>query len=399
MTPSSGAGRATENTVTGAAIEGQPGNVVQPAVTYCTNIHPGESWPEIFSAVRLHAPVVKERVSPGIPFPIGLRVSGRAAHEISLKEAAGFHRWCLEEGFFITTINGFPYGTFHHAPVKQSVYLPDWRFVERLDYTKKLAELLSMWLPEGMTGSISTVPVGFRPCNSRETFPVVKKHIRAAIDYLSHLAEKTGREILLSMEPEPGCVLETTGDVVEFFARLALSPAQQARLAVCYDCCHQALQFESPAATLKLLAYNDIKIGHVQVSSALRLAEPRIDLLKDFHEPCYLHQTVGRKKSGALLRYDDLDLAISAAPADVEEWRVHFHVPVFVDKTKDCGSTRFFLEEILSLFPAHLVLEVETYTWTILPPELQGGSVTDCLIREIEWVTEILGSTHERFGG
>ncbi len=393
MTPSIGACPATKNKVSGAISEGRQGNAGQPAITYCTNIHPGESWPDIFSAVRLHAPVVKERLSPELPFPIGLRLSGRAAHEITLKEAAGFHRWCREEGFYVATVNGFPYGTFHHAPIKQSVYLPDWRFVERLDYTKKLAELLSIWLPEGMTGSISTVPVGFRPCISREDFPTVKKHIRAALDFLDHLAQNTGREILLSMEPEPGCVLETTGDVVEFFARLALPPTQQARLAVCYDCCHQALQFESPAASLELLAHNDIRIGHVQVSSALRLADPQIGLLKHFQEPCYLHQTVGRKKSGELLRYDDLDLAISAAPADVEEWRVHFHVPVFMDKTRDCGSTRFFLEEILPLFPAHLGLEVETYTWTILPPELQGGSVTDCLIREIEWVAEIIGST------
>ncbi len=393
MTPSIGACRPTKNQVSTAVSEGRQGNAGQPAITYCTNIHPGESWPEIFSAVRLHAPVVKARLSPDAAFPIGLRLSGRAAHAITLEEAAGFHRWCREEGFYVATVNGFPYGTFHHAPVKQSVYLPDWRFVQRLDYTKKLAELLSIWLPEGMTGSISTVPVGFRPCISREDLPTVKKHIRAALDFMGHLAQNTGREILLSMEPEPGCVLETSGDVVEFFARLALPPTQQARLAVCYDCCHQALQFESPAASLKLLAHNDISIGHVQVSSALRLADPQIGLLKRFHEPCYLHQTVGRKKSGELLRYDDLDLAIAAAPADVEEWRVHFHVPVFMDKTRDCGSTRFFLEEILPLFPPHLGLEVETYTWTILPPELQGGSVTDCLIREIEWVAEQIGST------
>ena len=156
------------------------------------------------------------------------------------------------------------------------------------------------------------------------------------------------------MEPEPGCVLETTHDVIDFFARLELSPTQQARLAVCYDCCHQALQFESPAESLKLLADNGIRIGHVQVSSALRLRNPDISFLKRFQESCYLHQTVGRKSDGELLRYDDLDPAISAAPSDVdgvEEWRVHFHVPVFMEAVQECGSSRFFLEEILPLFP------------------------------------------------
>jgi sugar phosphate isomerase/epimerase len=371
--------------------DGETSAATLPAITYCTNIHPGESWQEIFSAVRQHAPVVKKQLSPDALFPIGLRLSGRAALEMSLDDAGDFLRWCREEEFYVATVNGFPYGTFHHAPVKQSVYLPDWRFTERLDYTKKLAELLAVWLPDGMTGSISTVPVGFRSCINREDFPVVKKHIVEALDFLDRLAQKTGREILLSMEPEPGCVLETTHDVVELFARLGLSQTQRSRLAVCYDCCHQALQFESPKESLKLLSYNDIKIGHVQVSSALRLANPDITLLKRFQESCYLHQTVGRKKDGQLLRYDDLDPAIFASPLDIEEWRVHFHVPVFIDNLQECGSSRFFLEEILPLFPKDVMLEVETYTWTILPPDLQCGSVTDCLIRELEWVAKTIG--------
>jgi sugar phosphate isomerase/epimerase len=373
------------------ASGGKTSTAVLPAISYCTNIHPGESWHEIFSAVRQHAPVVKKRVSPDAPFPIGLRLSGRAALEMSLEDADDFHRWCGEKGFYVATVNGFPYGTFHHEPVKQAVYLPDWRFTERLDYTKKLAELLAVWLPDGMTGSISTVPVGFRSCISDEDFPIVKRNIVEAIDYFDDLSQRTGREILLSMEPEPGCVLETTHDVVELFARLRLSPTKRARLAVCYDCCHQALQFESPKESLKLLAQNDIRIGHVQVSSALRLESPDIKLLKSFQESCYLHQTVGRKKDGRLLRYDDLDPAIVASPLDVEEWRVHFHVPIFIDKLEECGSSRFFLEEILPLFPKEVMLEVETYTWTILPPDLQCGTVTDCLIRELEWVAKTIG--------
>jgi sugar phosphate isomerase/epimerase len=364
-----------------------------PALTYCTNIHPGESWQEIFSAVRQYAPVVKKRISPDALFSIGLRLSCRAANEISPSDAEDFQSWCRVEGFYVATLNGFPYGTFHHAPVKQSVYLPDWRFVERLNYTKKLADLLAIWLPDGMTGSISTVPVGFRTCINREDSRAVEKHLQAALDHLDKLAQKTGKEILLSMEPEPGCVLETTMDVIHFFTSFFLSPTQRAHLAVCYDCCHQALQFESPTESLKLLADNAIRIGHVQVSSALRLMDQEIGLLKRFQESCYLHQTVGRRADGELLRFDDLDLAIAASPRDVEEWRVHFHVPVFMDKTQECGSTRFFLQQILPLFPERLVLEVETYTWTILPPELQGGTVTDCLTREIEWVAKTIGKT------
>ncbi len=375
-----------------------PGEIMfsaPPVLTYCTNIHPGETWREIFTAVRQHAPVVKKSVSPDTLFPIGLRLSGRAANELSLSEAGDFRNWCRQEGFYVATLNGFPYGTFHHAPVKQAVYLPDWRSVERLNYTRKLADLLAIWLPDGMIGSISTVPIGFRSCISREDLPTVERHLQAALDHLDLLAQIHGKEILLSLEPEPGCVLETTVDVVRFFGDLVLSSSQRAYLAVCYDCCHQALQFEDPAESLKLLAENNIRIGHVQVSSALRLPDPQISLLKGFQESCYLHQVVGRTADGELLRFDDLEPAISAGPGGVVEWRVHFHVPVFMDKTKECGSTRFFLQQILPLFPERLVLEVETYTWTILPAELQGGTVTDCLIRELEWVAKTIGKRNE----
>lgn len=358
---------------------------VLPVITYCTNIHPGESWQEIFTAVSRYAPVVKKRVAPDAPFPLGLRLSGRAARDMTLEDARNFHAWCREEGFYVRTVNGFPYGTFHHAPVKESVYLPDWRFPERLAYTGKLAELLSLWLPEGMTGSISTVPVGFQAAITPEDLPRTQKYISGALDVLDRIAQRTGKEILLAMEPEPGCVLETTPDILDFFARLDLTRSQRPFLAVCFDCCHQALQYENPAESLALLAENAIRIGHVQVSSALRLQHPDISHLQRFREPCYLHQTVGRRSDGELVRYHDLDPAISAAPADMEEWRVHFHVPVFMDRTAECGSTRYFLEEILPLFPPDVPLEVETYTWTVLPPDLRTGTVTDSIIREIEW--------------
>ncbi len=374
------------------AGDGPSQSLADKPLTYCTNIHPGESWQEIFAAVRDSAPVVKKRISPHRPFPLGLRLSAAAAWEIDGGAAAQFHRWCRQEGLYVASVNGFPYGTFHHAPVKQEVYLPDWRQAERLDYTKKLAQLLSIWLPEDMVGSISTVPVGFRTDIGKEDFDSVRENLGRALDFLHRLAEASGKEILLSMEPEPGCVLETVDDVVAFFDRLDLPDSQRQRLAVCYDCCHQSLQFEDPVKSLQMLADNNITIGHVQVSSALRLKDPRIALLARYQEECYLHQTVGRTGDGRLLRYDDLDQAIAAAPEGVEEWRVHFHVPVFLEETSECTSTRFFLEEVLPLLPAGPVFEVETYTWSILPPELQGGSVTDCLIRELEWVAKTIGN-------
>jgi hypothetical protein len=355
-------------------------------LTYCTNIHPAESWADSFANVRRYVPLVKKRISPERPFPIGLRLSGLAAGELDMAAAAQFQEWCRENGCFVSTINGFPYGIFHHVPVKETVYLPDWRDPERLRYTGLLAQYLALWLPEGLRGSISTVPVGFKESIGPEDFATVRSHLVLALQLLEKIAQKSGKEILLAMEPEPACVLETTMDVVHFFEQLNLPDHLRPFLAVCYDCCHQALQYESPAQSLALLKAHGIRVGQVQVSSALRLEDPDIRRMQRFSEPCYLHQTVGRRQDGTLLRYHDLDQALAAAPAGVPEWRIHFHIPVFVDRLTDCASTQPFLTEILPLFGDDVPLEVETYTWTVLPPELQTAAVTDSIIREIEWV-------------
>jgi hypothetical protein len=355
-------------------------------LTYCTNIHPAESWDETFANVRRYIPGIKRRISPDKAFPIGLRLSGRAAEEIDVEAARRFQDWCDREDCFVATLNGFPFGVFHHVPIKEAVYLPDWRHGERLRYTRRLASILASWLPPGRCGSISTVPLGFKAALKAEDRPVMWNNVKLVLEFLERLAQKTGQEIRLAMEPEPGCELETTTEVVRFFDRLNLPDHLRPFLTVCYDCCHQALQFESPADSLHMLAEHGISIGHVQVSSALRLLDPDIRKLTRFSESCYLHQAVGRRADGGLIRFPDLDEAAGANPVDIEEWRVHFHVPVFLDRLPDCDSTQPFLEEILPLFGEDLPLEVETYTWSVLPADLQTASVSDSIVREIEWV-------------
>lgn len=360
-------------------------------LTYCSNIHPGESWDEIFANVRRYVPEVKRQVSPGAAFPVGLRLSGQAAAELDDESAAEFRAWCLDHDCYVATMNGFPYGAFHHVPVKERVYWPDWRHPERLGYTKKLASLLASWLPEFKSGSISTVPLGFKADIGPDDRKPIRANLLRALQFLDALAQKTGKEIVLSLEPEPGCLLETTADVVRLFEILELPDGLRPYLSVCFDCCHQALQFEVPAQSLQLLADNDIRIGHVQVSSALRLENRDIALLGRFCEPCYLHQAVGRRRDGSLLRFNDLDQAIAAGAHDVVEWRIHFHIPVFVDCLSDCASTQPFLLEILPLLAPEIPLEVETYTWSVLPQELRAATVTESIVRELAWVAAHTG--------
>lgn len=377
-------------------------------VTYCTNIHPGESWAETRANVERHTLAVKARLSPDAPFPVGLRVSNLASRQVDEAESLAFRRWLDENGLYVATVNGFPYGEFHGRPVKQDVYLPDWRDPERAAYTLRLAGLLAAWLPDGMEGSISTVPLGFRRGFPEEHLGPALENMREALRGLAELAGRTGRFIRLSVEPEPACLVETTPELVTLHERLDLPDALAPHFAACYDCCHQALQYEDPAWSLGLLERSGIAIGHVQVSSALHLPCGELGKLSRFDEPVYLHQSVARTDGGELTRFDDLGEAIRAAraacagsgesgeakaPEDARgvagrarSWRVHFHLPVFLRTLPECETTQDFLSAFLPLLPGHTPLEVETYTFGVLPEELRSGSVVDCIVREIEWV-------------
>lgn len=359
-------------------------------ITYCTNIHPGESWDETFSNLLRHLPAVKAAVSPGAPFPVGLRLSARAAQECDARAASEFARWLEQNGLFVPTINAFPFGSFHAAQVKERVYLPDWRDAGRADYTLRLAALLDGWLPQGCLGSLSTVPVAFRNGFSGEEFPAVRGNLLRVLEGLDRLHQKSGKSILLALEPEPGCLLETVADVVQFFQRMDFPEGLRRRLGVCLDCCHHAVEFEEPAQALAALAQAGIPIAKVQVSSAPRLEAPGPELLALFDEPCYLHQVVIRGPAGDLSRYPDLPEALQAHPAQPgEEWRVHFHIPVFIGQTERFGTTRGFIEEILPLLDAGTLLEVETYSFDVLPKELRKESVDASIIREIQWLQEV----------
>lgn len=384
-------------------------------LTYCLNVHRSETWAEARAALTGPARAVKAAVCPDAPFAVGLRFSARAAAELADPTArADLKALLAAEGFRAVTVNGFPYGPFHGQTVKQSVYLPDWRSPERLAYTLALAELMADIAPEGGTVSLSTVPGAFAPEGRGAEAAMAGMMLRAAA-HLAALRERTGVTVALALEPEPCCFLETTAQAVAFFggwlfsadaaARLAalsgLSRAQAAEalprhLGLCYDVCHAAVEFEDAADSLAALRAAGIAVHKLQLSAALRI--PRLDAaaraaLAPFAEPTYLHQVVSRR-DGRLTRFADLPEALAEGAAqDGAEWRVHFHVPVFAAEAGPFATTRGFLEEVLALHaraPVSAHLEVETYTWDVLPAALRGPSVEADVAREIVWVRERL---------
>jgi hypothetical protein len=365
-------------------------------LTYCTNIHPGEAWAEVLANLDSHLLAVKHRFSPGDPFAIGLRLSNQAALDLGGGEAKRFRNWCEKHGCFVPTINGFPYGRFHGRGVKERVYLPDWRDPERARYTERLADLLAGWLPPGLPGSISSVPLAFARGFETDAWKPVRRNLIAALEHLRHLREQSGAEIVLALEPEPGCVIETTSGAVACFERLDLPASLAPFCGVCLDCCHQAVEFEEPERCLRVLRGAGIRIAKVQVSSALRALGAEVAGLARFDEPIYLHQVVARTPEGQLHRWDDLPGFLADRPGSYEECRVHFHVPVFAERLEECGTTRSFLEAILPELDPSLLLEVETYSWDVLPRALRLASVTESIVRELEWVKDRIDEKDRR---
>lgn len=371
-------------------------------LTYCSNIHPGESWADVMHNLESHALEVKARLAETgaaqAPFPLGLRISHQAAMDVDEAAIAEFRNWCREHDCYLLTINGFPYGAFHHQRVKERVYLPDWRDAKRVSYSQRLGDLAVALQPDAQQISISTVPVAFKDGFSESDWPLVVEHVTQVLEHFALIKERTGITLQLAIEPEPACMLETTSEAIEFFRRMRvqLSARQDVHLGLCFDCCHQAVEFENAEECLERLHAENIPIAKVQVSSALRaVGEDEIRRLLRFDEPVYLHQAVGRVKGDEQLqRFTDLTEFARALDegAEFEECRVHFHVPIFLEHLGDCGTTQEFLRDFLPRLGDYIPLEVETYSFGVLPEHLRTNSVGQSIARELEWVSNLFGN-------
>jgi hypothetical protein len=394
-------------------------------LTYCTNIHAGKNWSEDFAALQQNFPSIKQAVSPHAALGLGLRLSNEASlslmHDAPLAE---FKAWLTTNNAYVFTMNGFPYGEFHNTVVKENVHSPDWTTDDRRDYTIRLFGILEKLLPEGMDGGISTSPLSYRHWfNTPEELKVATRtatlNIIAVIKELVHIHQKTGVVMHLDIEPEPDGILETGREFIDWFEgdllllgipelensfNVSSEEAKamlQRHLNLCYDVCHFAIGYENHAAVLQELAEKNIKVGKIQISAALKgnlkvAAEEKPAIktaFSKFNEPTYLHQVVALKNDGSVLRYPDLPAALEDFDhQDVKQWRAHFHVPISIQEIGLLESTQSDIVEVLTLqkakpFTNHL--EVETYTWEVLPQQLKLP-ITQSISKELQWVIDQL---------
>src|SRR5580658_232759 len=308
-------------------------------LTYCTNIHPGNGWNEVFAQIRTYAPAVKRRLSTGAPFALGLRLSDAESRELVVESALGeFAAFLEENGLYVAIINGFPFGGFHRRKVKEDVFAPDWQTEERLAYTLRLITILKRLLPSGQDGGVSTIPLSYKRWGADPA--VVTRNLLRAVDEMQRIHAESGALIHLDIEPEPDGMVENTAEVVRYFEDWlfpAGGEAARRHVRLCFDTCHMAVEYEDFEQSINRFADAGIQIGRVQISSALRIGLADGDRgqferdLEPFAESTYLHQVIERREDGPARQYPDLPAALSHIhePA-AAEWRIHFHVPIFV---------------------------------------------------------------------
>ena len=374
-------------------------------LAYCTNVHRGETWRETFDSLKTHALAVRQARREGVARQVlGLRLSHRAARELSERSALlEFQRWLEQNDCYVFTINGFPYGRFHGARVKEQVYAPDWTSPERLAYTNLLFDLLAEILPAGLEGSVSTLPGSFKEfIRSGGQEKIIRENLWRCVEHIARAGERAKRRLHLGLEPEPLCLLENSAGTISFFEQLRAEHKNDPRLdeflGVNYDCCHFAIEFEEPQNAIAALRQAGIKISKIHLSSALKTKatkEARA-ALNYFADDVYLHQVIACGENGKLQFFRDLPDALASpdprpqTPDPIPpEWRIHFHVPLHSAAAPPFDNTNDHLLGALDFLAANPKLcshlEMETYTWEVLPPELKARSVVEQLAAEYDW--------------
>ena len=382
-------------------------------LSYCTNIHPAETWMETLGALQTHVLKVRDMLLAngdqpvGRPFPIGLRLSALAARELlEADNLPRFADWLAENDSYVFTINGFPYGSFHGTRVKEQVFLPDWTSPERIEYTRNLFEILAGIAPKSSGGSVSTLPGSHKTFQADEE--AIRKNLVSIAHFIENLSQKHQIDLHLGLEPEPLGHFENTKETLAFFGRLNKqaggSPIVRERIGLNFDSCHFAIEFDDAAPSLDAISQAGIRLSKIHLSNALSLnpANPAaIDAIRKYDEPTYFHQVIARRPDGSLERFLDLPVFLSSLDSgeiqatDFEEARVHFHIPLDAQPAPPLGSTHNHVEQTLAWCQKHpnacQHFEIETYTWGVLPGNLQRP-VEQQIAAEYRWVLDQLKS-------
>ncbi|NMA48032.1 MAG: metabolite traffic protein EboE [Lentisphaerae bacterium] len=369
---------------------------------HCMNVFPGTTPEEKMRAFA--GPLAELRqLLPGAatrPFPVGLWID--AATASALHTSGRVSDWTArirDQGFYARTANAFPYGVFHDQEVKTAVYHPDWSTPERLHFTTAVAEILCALMPDDQeAGAISTLPGGYKEHVPDAKLPLLAENMLAAAAALRELRDRRGKTIRLGFEMEPDCLWESVDDFAAFYQRYIRGHELAEFIGVCYDTCHLEVIGARPGAGLDYLAEQGVPVVKIQLSAALRAPAGRAakEVLREhFQDRVYMHQTCAVDAAGMpRARWRDLPDALAAEQWEYD-WLCHFHVPVYLRDFM--GGLQAANAELLAVLDRlrqvpqpQCILEIETYSYHVLPAAVKSTSLAECMRQEMAFVQQAL---------
>lgn len=364
-------------------------------LSYCSNVVAADNLQllerqlsSVFAPAREHAGV--QQLGVGLWLPAATVAELRDDPVARRRLAAVL----ADSGLAVVTMNAFPYGNFHGASVKHKVYQPDWTTPARLEYTRDCAELLSELLGDSGHGSISTLPLGWNDPWDDAADTKARENLATLTDELRRIEESTGHRIRLAVEPEPGCVIGSCRDAIGWFGRAG--DVDPRYVGVCLDTCHLAVMHEDPTEVVTGLAEIGIEVVKIQASNAIQIrnlaADGVVEAFAEFAHSPYLHQVNGFDANGHRWFRDDLSFEDPSTPRSGSA-RVHYHVPLHVSPPAPLDNTSHVLTEVMGMLAngkmtAPVDVEIETYTWEVLPPSLRMGSLAEDIAAEVRWLGE-----------
>lgn len=410
---------------------------------YCMNLHAAEDLDGVYRGMREITVPLAERLYPGRSesegFGVGVWLPADVAMEITRPDQAEaldrYAEFFAEHGLDPFTFNAFPYGGFHSEGLKERVFNPTWKNPLRTAYTLAVLQIalalhgdkrersrhVSISTHCGMFGEWVGGPADLDECCDSMLVVALT---------MAQMEDESGLRMVLSLEPEPRSSANDTRELSGLHERLLARSHQvlgrgfdslaelserivHRHLGTCLDTCHAAVEYESADEAFARSTSGGTPLGKMQFSSALDLVRPSDhdaarQALFALAEPTYLHQVTGRRSDGELVRARDLPDVERAYASDLgglwhqcDSWRCHFHVPVDLTDAgvEGLGTTREAADRALvhaldnpdRWGADELHVEIETYTWDLLPDHLGGTlSRVDGLVREYEHVFALL---------
>jgi hypothetical protein len=395
-----------------------PGRTV--CLGYCLNVHPADDLHGVLQGLsEVAAPLARLLKAPG-PFGVGLYLPEPAARELTRPAALTALLELLDvAGLEPFTYNAFPIERFHQPGLKAAVFAPNWADPRRREYTLLVAraalsiERRRRRAPTRSAAHMSiSTHAGAHHSDTSSSAAALSQGLGQGLLELERLRQPGDPRLLLAVEPEP----RSSANDSEQWQRLvpawqtaagcpSTNSSSQGALGLCLDACHAAVEFEDPQAAAGRARKAGRPLAKFQYTSALALPRPGEDAvgrerLLGLDEPVYLHQTSARLADGQRLGVGDLPELRAALSSDprwlsAEEWRCHFHVPLGqagpFGAAGGLGTTQAHADRLLGHLLAdpglwglpELHVELETYTWGVLPsPPAGSGELVQRLAGE-----------------